>query len=122
MNLKRVLIIVVLIYGVVSAWMITTPYLKNAMFSNDLDDIARVLSVEGELEKAKNQVRKAIQVHEIPAAEENITVIRDENTMQVLIEVRYSVPVTTPFGLYTHTWNFSPRVEKGIVRVPRPGG
>ncbi len=122
MNLKRILIVVVVIYVVVSAWKIGAPYLENAMLSNDLDDIARVLRVEGDLKKAENQVREAIRIHEIPVREEDITITRNEETKLVVIEVKYTVQVTTPFGLYTHTWNFNPRVEKGIVKVPRPGG
>ncbi len=122
MNLKKILIGVIVIYGIVSAWMIATPYFNNAMLSNDLDTIARTLSVEGDMRKATNQVKESVRLNEIPATEENFTIIRDERTRQVIIEVRYTVVVKTPFELYTHTWNFSPRAEKGLVKVPRPGG
>jgi hypothetical protein len=122
MNLKKILIGVIVIYGIISSWMIATPYFNNAMLSNDLDTIARTLSVEGNIKKATNQVREAVRLNEIPATDENFTIIRDEKTKQVLIQVRYTVVVKTPFELYTHTWNFSPRAEKGVVKIPRPGG
>jgi len=122
MNLKKILMGVIVIYGVISAWMIAAPYLTNAIFANDLDTIARTLSVEGDMRKATNQVKESVRLNEIPATEENFNIIRDERTKQVIIEVSYTVVVKTPFELYTHTWNFSPRAEKGLVKVPRPGG
>jgi hypothetical protein len=122
MNLKRVLVILVITYLVISTWRIGAPYIKNAMFSNDLDNIARILSVEGEVGKARRQVREAAVYHGIPASDDQITVIKDTDNRQVLVEVKYAVPVKTPFGLYTHVWNFAPRAQKGLQRVPRPGG
>lgn len=122
MNLKKILAAAIVIYAVVSLWRIGTPYIKNAMFSNDLDTIARTLSVDGTVERARSQVLEAIRINEIPAGDEGITVVRDERTRQVLVEVRYSVSVTTPFGLYTHTWNFDPQAQYGLQKIPRPGG
>jgi hypothetical protein len=122
MNLKKILIGVIVIYGVISAWMIGSPYIKNAMFANDLDNIARVLSVDGTIQKAKNQINAAIRYHEIPATLENFTITKNERTRQVLIDGKYSVRIETPFGWYTHVWNFNPRAEKGMVKIPRPGG
>lgn len=122
MNLKKILIGIVLIYGFVSGWMIGSPYIKNAMFANDLDNIARILSVDGTIQKARNQINDAIRYHEIPATLENFSIIKNERTRQVVIDGKYSVSVETPFGLYTHVWNFNPRAEKGLQRIPRPGG
>ena len=121
MNIKKILVAVVVLYAVISCWMIGTPYIKNAMFANDLDTIARTLSVDGTLLQARNQLLEAVRIHELPVTEENFTVIKDERTRQVLIEVKYSVSVKTPFDLYTHTWNFAPRAEYGLQKIPRPG-
>ena len=120
MNLKKVLVILVIGYLVVSGWRIGTPYVKNVMFQNDLDTIARTLSVDGTIQKARNQVKEAAIYNGIPAAEEDFTILKDEKTRQVVVEAKYTVSVTTPFGLYTHVWNFAPRAEKGLQRVPRP--
>jgi hypothetical protein len=120
MDLKKILVILVVVYLVVSGWRIGAPYIKNVMFQNDLDTIARTLSVDGTLLQARNQVIEAVRINEIPAQEKDFTIIRDENTRQVLVEVKYSVSVSTPFDLFTHTWNFSPRAEKGLQRVPKP--
>jgi len=122
MNFKKILIGALLIYSVISVWMIGTPYIKNASLANDLDNIARILSVDGTIQKARNQVDAAIFYHEIPATLENFTIIKDERTRQVIIDGKYSVRIETPFGLYTHVWNFNPRAEKRMVKIPRPGG
>ena len=63
MNLKKILIGVIVIYGIVSAWMIATPYFNNAMLSNDLDTIARTLSVEGNMKKATMDRAVALNGH-----------------------------------------------------------
>ena len=118
--MKKFLVAIIVIYGVVSVWMIGSPYIKNAMFANDLDNIARILSVEGTVEGAKRKITEAAQYHGIPASPKDYTVIKDENTRQVIITVRYTVTVRIPFGLYTHVWNFAPTVQKGLQHVPRP--
>jgi hypothetical protein len=120
MNLRKILPILIALYLIVSVWMIGAPYVENAMFENELDNIARILSVDGTIKRARNKVIEAVRVHEIPAKEENFTIIKDEQTRQVVVGVDYTVSVTTPFGLYTHVWNFAPRVEMGLQRVPRP--
>jgi hypothetical protein len=121
MNLKRILIATVVIYAIISGWTIATPYFNNAMLSNDIDTFARSLSVDGTVERARIRVLESIRVNEIPATDADITIIKDKQTKQVLIEVKYSVSVSTPFDLYTYTWHFNPRAEKGLQRVPRPG-
>ena len=120
MNLKRIIVIFVIAYLVVSTWMIGEPFIKNAMFSNDLDNIARILSVDGTVGAAHRQVREAAIYHGIPASEKEFTIIKDVENRQVIVQVRYSVSVTIPFGLYTHVWNFAPRADKGLQRIPRP--
>ena len=120
MDLKKIIVILVVAYAVVSLWMIGAPYIKNAMFSNDLDNIARYLSVDGTVSTARKQVKEAIDYHGVPVPEDGVTIVKDAGTRQVLVEVRYSVSVTTPFGLYTHVWHFAPRAEKGLQRIPNP--
>ncbi len=118
MKLKKILIGAVVFYAVLSAWMIGTPYINNAMFSNDIDTIARYLSVDGTVEVASRRVLKSVRSNNIPATEEDFTIIKDKRTRQVLIEVKYTVTVSTPFDLYTHTWHFAPRAEKGLQKLP----
>ncbi|UCG39491.1 MAG: hypothetical protein JSV00_04515 [bacterium] len=121
MNLKKILVGLLVIYGVISGWMIGAPYIRNAMFGNDVDTIARTLSVDGTILQARNQLLEAVRINGIPAREENFTIVKDEQTRQVLVEVRYSVSVTTPLGLYTHVWNFKPSAQYGLQRLPTPG-
>ncbi len=105
----------------VSAWWIGTPYIKNAFFQNELDNIAKILSVDGTVEKARRQILEAAQQNGIPAQEKDFTVIRDEKTRQVFVEVKYTVAVPTPFNLYTHTWHFKPSAQYGLQKIPQPG-
>ena len=121
MDLKKLLILFVVGYLLVSAWWIGTPYIKNAIFQNELDNIARTLSVDGTVERARRQVLKAVQLNEIPAQEKDITVVRDETSRQAFVGVKYSVAVSTPFNLYTHTWHFNPSAQYGLQRIPQPG-
>jgi len=120
MDLKKILAILVVGYLVVSGWRIGTPFIKNAVFQNDLDTIARTLSVDGTVPHARNKVLEAVRINEIPATEENITVMRDDETRQVMVGVKYTVAVSTPFDLYTHTWHFNASAQYGMQNVPRP--
>ena len=63
MNIKKILIGVVVIYGLISAWVIGAPYIKNAMFANDMETIARILSVDGTILAARNQLDEAVRYH-----------------------------------------------------------
>ena len=120
MNLKKIFLAAVIVYGLISAWLIGTPYINNAMFANDLDTVARILSVDGTIQKAKNQLLRSAGSNNIPVTEKDFTIIMDERTRQVLVEVVYTVQVKTPFDLYIHTWNFHPRAEKGLAKIPKP--
>lgn len=121
MHPKRILVLLVILYLVVSAWRIGTPYIKNAMFQNELDTIARVLSVDGTVERARRQVLEAVEKNDIPAEEKDFTILRDEETRQAVVGVKYSVSVSTPFNLYTHTWDFHPQAQYGLQKIPSPG-
>ena len=120
MDLKKLLIIFVTGYLLVSAWWIGTPYIKNAIFQNELDNIARILSVDGTVERAQRQVLKAIGQNGIPAQEKDITVVRDETSRQAFVGVKYTVAVSTPFNFYTHTWHFNPSAQYGLQKIPQP--
>jgi|GEM_PF-5833909 len=120
MDIKKLLILLIFGYLLVSGWRIGTPYIKNAMFQNDIDSIARVLSVDGTVEKARRQLLEAVASNGIPASEKDLTILRDENTRQVFVGVKYSVSVSTPFDLYTYTWNFNPQAQYGLQKIPKP--
>lgn len=120
MDIKKLLILLIFGYLLVSGWRIGTPYIKNAMFQNDIDNIARSLSIDGTVERARRQLLEAVAGNGIPASEKDFTVMRDENTRQVFVGVKYSVSVSTPFDLYTYTWNFNPQVQYGLQKIPKP--
>lgn len=113
MNLKKILISAVVLYALVSGVMIGMPYVRNAIFNNEVDDIARSLNYDGTITRATNRLKKAARSNKIPITEKNFVITKDPKTYYTLIEVKYSVTVSTPFDLYTHVWNFHSRVEKG---------
>jgi len=111
-KLRNYLIVVIVLYLLVSGWMIGMPYIRNVMFSDELDNIARGLNYDGTILRATNRLIKAAASNNIPVAKEDFVVIKDPKTHYTLIEVKYSVEVSTPFELYTHVWNFHPKAEK----------
>ena len=112
-RLKNFLIWTAVFYLLVSGVMIGMPYIRNVMFSDEVDNIARGLNYDGTLVRAKNRLTEAARSNKIPVTREDFAVIKDPKTNYTLIEVKYSVEVTTPFGLYTHVWDFHPRAEYG---------
>ena len=112
-KLRNYLIVGVVLYLLVSGWMIGMPYIRNAMFADEVDNIARGLNYDGTILRATNRLIKAAASSNIPVTKEGFVVIKDPKTHYTLIEVKYSVEVATPFELYTHVWNFHVRAEKG---------
>jgi len=111
MNIKKILIWTVVLYLIVSGVMIGTPYVRNVMFSDEVDNIARGLNYDGTIVRAKNRLTESARSNKIPVTQEDFIVIKDPKTNYTLIEIKYSVTVSTPFELYTHVWNFHPRSE-----------
>jgi hypothetical protein len=111
-RMKNYIIILVSVYLLVSGVMIGMPYIRNVLFSDELDNIARGLNYDGTILRATNRLIKAAASNNIPVTKEEFVVIKDPKTHYTLIEVKYSVEVSTPFELYTHVWNFHPRAEK----------
>ena len=112
-RLRNYLIWLAILYLLISGVMIGIPFLRNAMFSDAVDNIARGLNFDGTILRATNRVIKAADDNHIPITKENFVIIKDPKTRYTLIDVKYSVTVSTPFKLYTHVWNFNPRAEYG---------
>jgi len=114
--MKRIikyLIGIIVLYLLVSGATIGMPYVRNVMFSDEVDNIARGLNYDGTITRATNRVIESARSNHIPVTKENFVIIKDPKTHYTLIEVKYSVTVSTPFELYTHVWNFHVRVAKG---------
>ena len=112
-RIKNYIIALVVFYLLISGVMIGMPYLRNVMFSDELDTIARGLNYDGTTLRATNRLMKAAASNNIPVTKEDLVVIKDPKTHYTLVEVKYSVPVSTPFDLYTYVWDFHPRAEYG---------
>ena len=111
-KLRNYLIVAAVLYLLVSGWKIGMPYVRNVMFADEVDNIARGLNYDGTILRATNRLIKAAASNNIPVTKEEFVVIKDPKTHNTLIEVKYSVEVSTPFELYTHVWNFHVRAEK----------
>lgn len=111
MNIKKILIWISVLYLLVSGVMIGTPYVRNVMFADEVDNIARGLNYDGTIVRAKNRLTEAARSNKIPVTQEDFIIKKDLKTNDTLIEIKYSVTVSTPFELYTHVWNFHPRAQ-----------
>jgi hypothetical protein len=112
-RIRNLVIWIVVIYLLVSGIKIGIPYIRNVMFADEVDNIARGLNYDGTVARATNRLMEAVRSNKIPVTEKDFTIRKDEKTSHTLVEVKYSVTVATPFGLYTHVWNFNPRAEYG---------
>jgi len=113
-KLRNFIIGVLVLYLVIFGFMIGIPYVRNIMFSDEVDNIARGLNYDGTIVRATNRLREAVRTNKIPVTEKDFVIIKDPKTNYTLVEVKYSVTVSTPFfDLYTHVWNFHPRAEYG---------
>ena len=111
-RIRKYLIGIIVLYLLVSGVMIGMPYVRNVMFTDEVDNIARGLNYDGTITRATNRVIEAARSNNIPVTKENFVITKDPKTNYTLVEVKYSVTVTTPFELYTHVWNFHVRAEK----------
>jgi hypothetical protein len=112
-RIRKYLIGIIVLYLLVSGVMIGMPYVRNVMFTDEVDNIARGLNYDGTITRATNKVKEAARSNKISVTKENFVIIKDPKARYTLIEVKYSVTVSTPFELYTHVWNFHVRAEKG---------
>jgi len=112
-RLRNYFIWLVVLYLLISGVKVGIPYIRNAMFSDAVDNIARWLNYDGTVPVAENRLLKAAEDNKIPITGENFVVVKDPATKYTLVEVKYSVTVSTPFKFYTHVWNFNPRAEYG---------
>ena len=109
MRFGKWLFILVLVFVIISAIKVGTPYLRNWMFKGVMEEQARLLSVNT-IKKAKSTLLQEARGYEIPITEEQLIVRKDRNTGQVLIETEYSVTVEI-IPNYSYTWHFHPKVE-----------
>jgi hypothetical protein len=112
-KIRNYTITLVTLYLLISGVMIGMPYVRNVIFSDEMDNIARGLNYDGTILRATNRLIEAAASNNIPVTKEDFVVIKDRKTHYTLLEVKYSVTVSTPFDLYTHVWDFHPRAEYG---------
>ncbi len=109
MRFGKWLFILVLVFVIISAIKVGTPYLRNYMFKGVMEEQARLLSVNT-VGRAKSNLMQEARGNEMPITEEQLIVRKDRNTGQVLIETEYSVTVEI-IPNYSYTWHFHPKVE-----------
>ncbi len=112
MRIGKWLLILVIAFGIVSAIKVGTPYLRYWMFENEMEEQARLLSVN-KVGRAKSNLMQEARGYNIPITDEQLIVRKDPDTGQVLIETEYSITVEI-VPRYSYTWNFHPRVETRV--------
>ena len=112
MRIGKWLAILVIVFGIVSVIKVGTPYLRNWMFQNEMEDQARLLSVNT-VSRVKSNLMQEARGYKLPITDEQLIVRKDRDTGQVLIETEYSVTVEIVPN-YSYTWNFHPRVETRV--------
>ncbi|MFV1956282.1 MAG: hypothetical protein ACC669_00755 [bacterium] len=113
MRFGKWLFILVLVFGIISAIKVGTPYLRNWMFKGVMEEQARLLSVNT-VSRAKSNLMQEARGNKIPITEEQLIVRKDRATGQVLIETEYSVTVEI-IPNYSYTWRFHPKVETRVA-------
>ena len=112
-RIRKYIVGIIILYALASGWMIGMPYVRNVMFMDEMDNIARGLNYDGTVSRATNRVKEAARSNHIPITEKDFVITKDPKTHYTLVEVKYSMTVSTPFELYTHVWNFHARAEYG---------
>lgn len=118
MRLKHYLLIAVLIYGVIAGVRLGTPYVRNLMFSHEMDSQAHLMNF-GTAIRARNRLLDSAREYKVPVDDNNLVVIKDEDKGIILVEAEYSMTVTIPFGIYSYTWKFHPVVRNKIPPKPQ---
>lgn len=113
MRFGKWLVILVLVFGLVSAIKVGTPYLRNWMFKGVMEEQARLLSVNT-VGKARSKLMHEAGGYRIPITNDQLIIRKDRATGQVLIETEYSVTVEI-IPNYSYTWHFHPKVETRVA-------
>ena len=91
-KLKAIIITVILLVGVITAWKVVPPYAAEYQLADKMQEIARYAIVQRQTEdQIRETVFKTIQDLDIPAKRENIKITADGS--KVTISVDYIVPV-----------------------------
>ncbi len=118
MRFKHYLLIAVLVYGLIAGVRLGSPYVRNMMFSHEMDSQANLMKF-GTAIRARNRLLESARQYKVPVGEDNLVVIKDEEKGLVTVEAEYSVTATIPFGLYSYTWHFHPVVRNKIPPKPQ---
>ena len=107
-RLKGILIVVVLVLGIYTAWKMVPPYVNDYQLADKMQEQSRYAMVNHFTEdQIRDNIFKVIQDLDIPAKREDIKVV--SNNSVVKISLNYSVPVDVL--MYHRDIHFSPNSE-----------
>jgi len=113
MKIKRILIWVIIIYGIFAGARLGTPLIRAKMFSHEMDSQAGLMKF-GTALQAKARLLETARSYGVPVTSENLKIVKDEIKGNISIEVQYEMVVTFPPFKYTHTYRFHPKSESGF--------
>jgi hypothetical protein len=112
MKIKRILIWVIILYGLFAGARLGTPLIRAKMFAHEMDSQAGLMKF-GTAIQAQARLLETANSYGVPVTSENLKVLKDEIKGHISIEVQYEMVVTFPPFKFTHTYTFHPRSEAG---------
>ena len=113
MKIKKILIWVIIIYGLFAGVRLGTPLIRSKMFSHEMDSQAGLMKF-GTAQQAKSRLLETANSYRVPVTSDNLKVFKDEVKGNILIEVQYEMVVTFAPFKYTHTYRFHHTSETGF--------
>ena len=107
-RLKGILIVVVLVLGIYTAWKMVPPYVNDYQLADKMQEQSRYAMVNHFTEdQIRDNIFKVVEDLDIPAKREDIKIVANGNVVRISLD--YSIPVDV---LVYHTdLHFSPNSE-----------
>lgn len=107
-RLKSILIIVIVVLGIYTAWKVVPPYVNDYQLADKMQEQSRFAMVNHYTEdQIRDNIFKAMQDLDIPAKREDIKIVANNNVVKISLE--YTVPIDVL--VYHGDLHFSPNSE-----------
>lgn len=107
-RLKSILIIVIVVLGIYTAWKVVPPYVNDYQLADKMQEQSRFAMVNHYTEdQIRDNIFKAMQDLDIPAKREDIKIVANNNVVKISLD--YTVPIDVL--VYHGDLHFSPNSE-----------
>ncbi len=118
MKIKKILIWVIILYGLFAGARLGTPLIRAKMFSHEMDSQAGLMKF-GTAIQAQARLLETANSYGVPVTSDNLKIVKNDIKGQISIETRYEMVVTFPPFKFTHTYVFHPRSEAGYPPIKK---